>query len=182
MDDAVQEGARGQHDRPGAKGDTLARRHAHHAVAVQHQGLGSPGHQGQVRRPGQLGLHRLAVETPVDLAARASDRGALGPVQHTELDARHIGQPSHQPVQRIDLTHQMPLAQPTDSRVAAHLADGFQLLGQQQGAGASARRRSRSFAAGVAAADHDDVEGVGGTHGRGHRRNHAQTPLTRCFT
>ncbi|MND88127.1 hypothetical protein D3C80_801420 [compost metagenome] len=186
MDDAVEEGAGRQDHGAGAKLSPLARRHPDDALAVQDQGLGRAGHQGQVRRLGQFGLHGLAIQAAVDLAARAAHGGALGAVQQAELDAGHVGQPTHDTVQGVDLAHQMALAQTADGRVAAHLADSFQLLGQQQGAGAGARRGGCRLAAGVAAADDDDVEGVrgGGAHGRGHSPSRPKSPLERrrCFT
>ncbi|MNQ70078.1 hypothetical protein D3C85_847020 [compost metagenome] len=61
MDDSVEEGASRQDHSPGAKLSSLAHRHADDAGAVQDQGLGRAGHQGQVRRLGQFGLHGLAV-------------------------------------------------------------------------------------------------------------------------
>src|SRR6202035_3914216 len=55
---------------------------------------------------------------------------------------------------------QMALAQPANRGVAGHFANGAALMGEQQRAGAETRRRGRSFAARMAAADHDDVEGL----------------------
>jgi len=54
----------------------------------------------------------------------------------------------------------MALAQPTNGRIAAHLADGFELVRQQQRTRAQARSGRGCLAAGVAAADDDDVEAV----------------------
>ena len=68
-----------------------------------------------------------------------------------------VGQPAHQPVEGVDLAHQVALAQAADGRVAGHLADGLELVGEQQGARAEARRRGRGLAAGVPAADDDHV-------------------------
>ena len=186
MDDAVEEGAGRQHDGPGAKLSPLAGRDSDHTVAVHDQTLGRAGHQAQVGIVGQLGLHGLAIETTVDLASRAAYGGALGAVQQTELDARGVGQPAHDAVQGVDLAHQMALAQTADGRVAAHLANSFQLLGQQQGASAGPRGSGRGLAAGVSAADDDDVEGRGGggSHGRGHSPSGpiSPQPRRRCFT
>ena len=53
----------------------------------------------------------------------------------------------------------MALAEPADGRIAGHRADGREPVGQQRGPRAHARGRRRGLAAGVAAADHDDVEG-----------------------
>ena len=90
-------------------------------------------------------------------AARAPP--ALAAIEQAKLDARRIRDPAHQPVQGIDLAHQMALAHPADGGIAGHLAQGLELMGEQQGAGAKARRSRRRFAAGMAAADDDDVVG-----------------------
>ena len=167
VNDAVKEGAGRQHHRAGAQLGPVARDYAGDPRAVEDQALGRAGHQLQVRSGRQFGLHGLAVQPAVDLAARALHRRALGAVEQAELDAGDVAEPAHDAVHGVDLAHQMALAQAADGRIARHLADGLELLGQQQGGRARARGRRRGLAAGVAAADDDDVEGV---HGRGHRR------------
>ena len=52
----------------------------------------------------------------------------------------------------------MALAEPADGRVARHLADGREPVRHQRRARAEAGRRSRRLAAGMAAADDDDVK------------------------
>ncbi len=158
VNDAIKEGARGEDDGAGADRFPRARHDADHPVSFQKQPLGRSSHQRQIRRRGQLGLHGLAIKATVDLAARPTNGGALGTVQQTELDARDVGQTPHDPIQGVDLSHQMPLAQAADGRVAGHLADGLQLLRQQDRARARASRRRSRFTAGVAAADDDNVE------------------------
>ena len=69
-----------------------------------------------------------------------------------------VGDPAHQAVQRVDLAHEMALAEPADGRIAGHLADGGEAVGDQRRARAHARRGGRGLAAGMAAADDDDVE------------------------
>jgi hypothetical protein len=55
------------------------------------------------------------------------------------------------------------LADAADRGVAGHLADRGEALREQQGARAHPRRRRRGLAAGMPAADDDDVEdGFGG--------------------
>ena len=104
----------------------------------------------------------LGVELPVGLGARAAHRRTLAPIEHAELDPALVGDPAHQAVERIDLAHQMALAEPADRRVAGHRADSREPMRDQRGARAHARRRGRGLAAGVPAADHDDVERVMG--------------------
>jgi hypothetical protein len=83
--------------------------------------------------------------------------GVVGAIQYPELNARAVGDAAHQPVQRIDLAHQMPLAEPADCRITGHLADGFDLVCDQRGSRAKPRRGRRRLAAGMAAADNDHV-------------------------
>ena len=111
-------------------------------------------------RPGGLGdrrLHRLRDRACGRPGRAGPARPALGAVEQAELDAGRVGDPAHQAVERIDLAHQMALAEPADRRIARHLADGRGLVGDQRGARAHARGRGSRLAAGMAAADHDDV-------------------------
>ena len=181
VDDAVEEGAGRQHDRAGPQFGPLPRRHPDDTVPLQDQALGRSGHQGQVRGRGQFGLHGLAVQATVDLAARTLHRRTLGAVEQAELDAGDIAQPAHQAIHGVDLAHQMTLAQTADGGVTGHLADGLELLGQQQGGRPGARGRGRGLTAGVASPDDDDVETL---HGRGHRGKPALSlpGRGRCFT
>src|SRR5690606_39477995 len=81
-------------------------------------------------------------------------------VEDTEMDAAAVGRPGHDPAHGIDLLDQMALANPTDGGVAAHLADSFDVMGQQQRAAAHTGRCQRRFGPGMAAADDDDIEAL----------------------
>ncbi len=105
-------------------------------------------------------LHGLAVELAVGLGAGALHGRSLAAVEHPELDAGLVGDAAHQPVEGIDLAHQMALAEPADGRVAGHLADGREAVGDERRPGAQARGRGRGLAAGMAAADDDDIEAL----------------------
>jgi hypothetical protein len=60
------------------------------------------------------------------------------------------------------------LPDPTNRRIARHLADGLELVGQQQSLCAKARRCSCGLAAGVPTANDNDVEPIhGGSIGEG---------------
>ena len=76
-------------------------------------------------------LHGLAIELAVGLGARSAHRRTLGAVEQAELDSGLIGDAAHQPVQRIDLAHQMTLAESADGRIAGHLADRREAMGHQ---------------------------------------------------
>ena len=113
------------------------------------------------------GLHRGGIELPVGLGARTADRRALAAIEHAKLDAAGIGDPAHQTIQRVDLADQMALAETADGGIAGHRADGGETVRHQSGRRAHPGRRSRGLTAGVAAANHDDVEALSlCSHGR----------------
>ena len=140
MDQAAQERAGGQHHGAGAR----ARGHP-------------PGARPRPRRPrstrsstspsitvrfgglADRALHRRGVELAVGLRARPAHRRALAAVEHAKLDAAAVGDAAHQPVERVDLAHQMALAEPADRRIAGHRADGREAVRDQ-------RRRARPCA------------------------------------
>ncbi len=106
------------------------------------------------------GLHGLRVKLAIGLGARAAHRRAFAAVENAELDAAGVGDAAHQAVEGIDFPHQMALAEPADGRIAGHGADGGEPVRHQRGFRAHAGGRSRGFTAGMAAANHDDVERV----------------------
>ena len=125
--------------------------------AVETQVLDRRGTDLEPRHLGEERLHRPAVKLAVRLGARAPHRRPLAAVEHAELDAGAIDGPPHEPVEGVDLAHQMALGEAADGRVAGHLADGLAPVGQQQRARAATCRRGRGLAAGVPAAHDDDV-------------------------
>ena len=82
----------------------------------------------------------------------------LAAVEDAELDAGRVGGAAHHAIERVDLAHQMALAEAADRRIAGHFADRREAMGDERRRGAAARGRGRGFAAGVAAADDDDVK------------------------
>ncbi len=58
----------------------------------------------------------------------------------------------------------MPFADAADGGVAAHLSQGLDALGEQKSARTHAGGRQCGFRAGVAAADDDDIKGLGEAH------------------
>jgi hypothetical protein len=76
------------------------------------------------------------------------------------MDRRRIGRAPDQAVERIDLAHQMSFAEPADRRIAAHRADCREIEAYERGARTHPRGRRRRFAAGMTAADNQDIEAV----------------------
>ncbi len=158
MDEAAQERPGGQNHRAGRQNPAIGQANGRYTAFREDQIVGLALDHGQIRRLEDRALHGGGVELAVGLGAGAAHRGAFAAVQNAELDAALVGDAAHQAVQCIDLPHQMALAEPADRRIAGHRADGRKFVRHQRGFGAHPRGRSRGFAAGVAAADDDDVE------------------------
>ena len=158
MDETVEERAGGQHH--GARADRLAGRghDANDALVLDQKIFDRGGADGEIVLGSQRRLHRGAIELAVRLGARPAHRRALAAVEHPKLDAGGIRDPAHHAVQRIDLAHQMALADPADRGIAGHLADGLELVRQQQRARAKPRGRGRRLAARMPSTDDDDVK------------------------
>ena len=102
-------------------------------------------------------LYGAPVKLAVGLGTRPAHSRALAAIQQLEVDAGHIGGPTHQAVQCIDLADEMALSYAADRRIARHLADRPDLVGEQKRAGTDARGRSSGLAACMSPAHHDDV-------------------------
>ncbi len=100
----------------------------------------------------------LAIKLAVCLRARTLNGRPLRPVQHPELNARAIDHAPHQPVQRIDLAHEMPFAEPADCRVAGHLANRLEPMRDKGRSRTHASGSRGRLATGVPASHNNDVE------------------------
>ena len=120
------------------------------------------------REPGRAFEHPAnvpAIQRAVDLGAGRPHRGTLARVEGTEVDPAVVRGHRHRPAERVDLLDEVPLADPADGRVAAHLPQRLDALGEQQGLRAGPRRGKRRLGAGMAATDDDHVEGAVVAHG-----------------
>ena len=161
MDDALQEGARGQnHGRRTPDAAPIVGNPGHAAV-LNDEILDGCGLDRQALALGQGRLHGGAVQAAIDLGAGPADGGALGSVQKPVLDGGLVGDAAHQTVQGVDLANEVALSEAADGRIAAHLADRLELMGEQQGARAGAPGGMGRLAASMAAADHDHIPGLG---------------------
>ena len=112
----------------------------------------------QIRLVFQAAADRLLVEHAVGLGPRRAHRRPLARIQHPELDPGLVGGERHRAAERVDLLDQVAFADAADRRVAGHLAEGLDAVGQQERAAAHAGGGKRGLGAGVAAADDDNVE------------------------
>ena len=124
-------------------------------AAVEQQALDAGLADGQVRRGFEHPLHPRPIRRLVGLRAARPDGRSLARVEKAELDSGFVDRQRHLAAQRVDLAHQMALADPADRRIARHLADMVQVKRQHQGRGAHPRRGQRGFDTGMAGADHN---------------------------
>ena len=108
--------------------------------------------------------HLDAVEGLVALRARRPDGRPARCVEQAELDAAGVGDLAHDATQRVHLADEVSLGDASDGGVAAHLGDQVEVEGEERGAQAHARGGHRCLAAGVARANHNDIELFGKRH------------------
>ncbi|MCY1369004.1 hypothetical protein D9M69_560210 [compost metagenome] len=173
MDAAVEKSARGQHHGACAERNAHLRDGADHAIAFDHQVVDGLLEQAQVRLVFQAVADRGLVQHAVGLRPRGAHGRALSRIEDAELDARLVGGNGHRAAERVDLLHEVALADAADRRVAAHLPQRLDVVGEQQRLGAHACGSERGFGAGMATADDDHIEFFGVQHwkkGAHHRR------------
>src|SRR5881394_1998559 len=105
----------------------------------------------------QKRAHSSSIEPAIALRSRRPDGGALGTVQHAELDPRQVGGSAHDATQGIDFANDRALGDPADRGIARHLPDGFEVLGEEQRPRAAPRRQRGRLGAGVATPDDDHI-------------------------
>ena len=149
-----------QHDALGLEAQPHLRVHAAHAVALDVQIDHRLLEHRQVRLALDHAPHGVPIQHPVRLRPRRLHRRPLASVQRPHLDRRAVGSHGHRPAQRVDLAHQMRLADAANGRIAGHLADGLDALRQEQRRRAKPRRSERRLGPGMTAADDDDIEAL----------------------
>ena len=165
MDLAVQKSSRRQHHGFGAKRDADLRHRAHDPIALQQQIINRLLKQAQVGLVFQHAPDRGFVQNPVRLGAGGAHGRAFAGIENTELDAGLVSSQGHRATQGVHLFDQMALANPANRRVATHLPQGFDVVGQQQGFAPHARGRQGRLGAGMAATDNDDIKMFRVQHG-----------------
>jgi hypothetical protein len=157
---SAEEGARRQYDRSRDQHRAVAEFEAFDARTV--------GGQLQCRRLArdhrnavfgcEQRLNRIPVQLAVGLDTRPLHRRTFRCVEHPVVDRGAVGGARHPAVERIDLAHQMPLAEPSDRRVARHRADQRRIEADERHARTKPRRSRRGLGSGVPTANDDDIE------------------------
>jgi len=158
MDPPSQEGPRREHDCRCKEPPAVYRFDPPHSAALNQKiGNCSLG-EFQVRLSLEQLPYRTSIETSITLGSRRPDGGALGSVEHSELNPSPIGRATHDAAECVHFAHDGTLGNPADGRIARHLANGLEVLGDEQRARAESSGKRRRFCSGVATADHDYIE------------------------
>ena len=143
----------------GVSGEAAAVRsfHALHLILLEEEPGDHPLRELQERDRLEQLPHRAPIQGAIALRARGPHSGPLGAVQHAELNGGAIGGAPHDAAQGVDFAHDGALGNPADGRVAAHLSDGIERGGEQEGASAEPGGHGGGFGSGVAATDDNDI-------------------------
>jgi hypothetical protein len=102
-------------------------------------------------------LHRMGIEFAIGLRARAANGRPLRPIQHPELNARAIRDPTHESIKRIDLSDKVTFAKTPNRRIARHGANRREFLRDKRGRSAHTSSRRCGLTTGVSTTDHQNV-------------------------
>ena len=132
------------------------------SIPCHHSALGQdsqnvPLQKIEVRFSLDQRLHPELVRLFVTLRPGGPHARTFVAVQRSELDSGGIGVEAHHAAQGINLPHHVTLGQSADRRVARHLPNGIQILGQHQRSTTQARRGHRGLDAGMTPADHQHL-------------------------
>jgi hypothetical protein len=94
-----------------------------HPPAAEAKRSGLPFHHLQALLGAEHAVDRRPVEPAVGLHPRPAYGGALAGVEHPVVDPRFVGRTADPPVEGVNLSNQMALAQPADRRIARHRSD-----------------------------------------------------------
>ena len=160
MNQAAQKRAGRKHHGTGRNFAAISEFDAANATALDHEIIGLGFDHLEVWDGANRGLHRCRIKLAIGLGARAAHGWAFAAVQDPKLDAAQVGDSAHKAIQGVDFPDQMAFSEPANRRIAGHGANGRELMGNQGRLGTHTGSRSRGFTAGMAAANHHDVESV----------------------
>ena len=162
MNFAIQESTRRQNHCFGTKANAHLRDSPHHAVfcaiGLHHEVVHRLLEKPQVFLVFKAAANGGLVQNTIGLRARCANGRAFGAVQDSKLDAALIRCDAHGTTQSVHLFHKVALANTANRRVAAHLAQGFDVVRQQKCLATHARSRQCGFGAGMAAANDDHIK------------------------
>ena len=105
-------------------------------------------------------LYGGSEQNSIRLDAWAPYGAPFGAVEHPVMDGPGVRCPPDHTIEGINLAHQMALAKPANSGIAAHRPDSTQVKAHQSGTRTHASGCARRFDTSVTAADNKDIIAV----------------------
>ncbi len=171
-DAAAQEGAGGEYHGLSAVDAAEIGADAADALLVAFTAGFQAGHhrfaQGEVGGVLQQLQHLAGIEALVGLGAQGPHRRAAAGVEDALLDGGGISQAPDHPTEGIHFMDELAFGGAADGRVAGLPGDAIEIEAEQGGVQAQPGGGDRRFTTGMAAADHDHVEGFGGGGAEAH--------------
>ena len=130
VDFSVQEGASRQHHRRRTKLNARLGDRTHHPIALNHQVFYRLLEKPQIRLVLQHASNGGLVQNAVRLRTGCAHGWPFRAVQNTKLDTALVCCQGHCASQRVNLFHQVAFADTANRRVATHLAQGFNVVGE----------------------------------------------------
>jgi hypothetical protein len=158
MDQAVEKRASGDDERSTAEDVTFLERQPADSAAFEEDSTCPPDDPVNIRLGVEGGPYPSTVLALVGLGPRRPDCRSAAAIQELELYACSVDCLTHQSAKRIDLPDQVTLRRAANRGIARHVRNGVSTESAQPDASPQSRRRPCGFHAGVAAADHDDIE------------------------
>jgi len=160
MDSPAEESAGSDNDRPCTKASSFEGFDAKYTcfVLVKQKPRDGPLHGTQGFMFLEEGPHCASIEPPVALSAWSPYRWTLAPIEHAELEHSEIRGSSHYPAQSVHFAYDGSFRNPTDRRVARHLADRFERASDEPYTGTQASCRNCGFSSGVTGPDDNHIE------------------------
>jgi hypothetical protein len=124
MNEASKESPSREDNSPGAKLPSVQKPEATDPPLIQEQIVRLALDHREALGFSDRRLHRCCIELPIGLGPWSSDCRTLAAIENPKLNSPQIGHPTHQAIERINLTNEVPLAQPPNGRVARHRPDG----------------------------------------------------------
>ena len=157
MNEALEEGARGQNDGFGGKNRFGFGDHAFNASVFDYEVFEQALFDVEVWLIFDDFFYAKLVCFFVRLCPGCLYGGSSALVEHAKLQARGVNIARHFTAQRVNFAHHVAFCYAANGRVARHLRDGVEVHGQQQCFTSHACRGQRGFCARMSTADNNDV-------------------------
>ena len=154
----------GQHNDLGLVQAPVAKLHTSNTHTLHRKPHHRPLGELESLEPLELPAYSSPIQPSITLGPGRPDGGALGPIQHPEMNRGGIRRPPHDSTEGIHLTNHRSLGDAPDGGIAGHLSDGIQGCRHQQRATPHPSGGRGGLAARMSTTHDDNVESIRAMH------------------